>query len=63
MVKGAWIMISETPLFLTNDDWYYYDEDELCYKLTDNAPAEARASYEQYYEQVEHIEGDTVIQC
>lgn len=55
-------MISEIPLFLTNDDWYYYDEDELCYKLTENAPAEARASYELYYEQVERIEGDTVIQ-
>lgn len=38
------------PYFKTNEDWYYYDEDEGTLKLTDKAPPEAVKSYEEYYE-------------
>lgn len=38
------------PYFLTNKKWYYFDEDEWCYKLTDKAPEKARKSYKQFYE-------------
>lgn len=38
-------------LFLENKKWYYYDEDELKYKLTkegENTP-EVKKSYEDFY--------------
>lgn len=38
------------PYFITNDDWYYYDEDKEIYILTDEAPEEAKRSYKEYYE-------------
>ena len=37
------------PFFLKNKDWYYYDEKEQTYKLTDKAPSEAIESYEEFY--------------
>lgn len=37
------------PYFMTNEDWYYYDEEEEIYKLTDEAPEEAIESYEEFY--------------
>ncbi len=37
------------PYFMTNEDWYYYDEDEFRYKLKDGAPPEAVKSYEEFY--------------
>ena len=33
------------PYFMTNKEWYYYDE----YKLTDKAPKKAIESYKEYY--------------
>lgn len=53
-------MINEEPLFLSDPEWYYYDEDEMMYKLTDKATPEARASYTLFYDEVAHIEGDTI---
>lgn len=41
--------INEEPYFLSNKDWYYYDEEEFCYKLTDKASKEAIESYEDFY--------------
>ena len=38
------------PYFLENKDWYYYDEKEHIYKLTDEAPEEAVESYKKFYE-------------
>jgi len=37
------------PYFLTNSKWYYYDDDEGTYKLTEEAPEEATKSYNEYY--------------
>lgn len=37
------------PYFMTNKEWYYYDEKEEKYKLTDKAPKEAIESYKEYY--------------
>ena len=43
-------MTQEKPYFLTNKEWYYYDEEEYCWKLTEKAPPEAVKSYKEYYE-------------
>jgi hypothetical protein len=42
----------ERPYFMENKDWYYYDEDENCYRLTEKAPEKARKSYEEFYEMI-----------
>ena len=41
--------INEEPYFLSNKDWYYYDEEDFCYKLTDKATKEAIKSYKEFY--------------
>lgn len=41
--------VSEEPCFLKNVEWYYFDETDFCYKLTDNAPKEAVESYNKFY--------------
>lgn len=40
------------PYFMHDETWYYFDEEEFCYKLTDKAPEEARKSYKAFYEAV-----------
>ena len=42
-------MISKPPYFMKNPEWYYFDEDEFCYKLTDKAPPKAKRSFEAFY--------------
>jgi len=42
-------MINERPYFLSNEEWYYYDKEEFCYKLTNKATKEAIKSYEEFY--------------
>lgn len=37
------------PYFMKNKDWYFFDEENFCYKLTDKAPKEAKESYEEFY--------------
>ena len=37
------------PLFMKNPEWYYHDEKEFCYKLTDKAPKEAVVSYIDFF--------------
>jgi hypothetical protein len=42
--------------YLKNKDWYYYDEEEDCHKLTDKAPKEAVISYEAFNKLRDEIE-------
>lgn len=42
------------PYFMENEEWYYYDEDEEIYKLTDKAPLEAKRSYKEFYQEDEN---------
>ena len=44
-------MTYDVPYFMTNKDWFYFDEEEWCYKLTDKATEKARESFEQFYEE------------
>ena len=44
------------PYFMKNEEWYYYDEKEEEYKLTDKAPIEAIESYEEFYEEEDYEE-------
>lgn len=39
----------DMPYFMENEDWYYFDENEFRYKLTEKAPKKARESYKQFY--------------
>ena len=39
----------DIPYFMTNKDWFYFDEAEWKYKLTDSAPEKARKSYAEFY--------------
>ena len=49
-------MIREDYLiFLQNEEWYYWDEKEWKYKLTDKAPKEAIDSYKEFYKEDEYI--------
>jgi hypothetical protein len=54
MVRRAGILM-ETPLpyFMTNKDWYYFDEKDFCYKLTEKATEKAKQSYKEFYELLE----------
>lgn len=40
------------PYFMEKKEWFYFDEDEFCYKLTDKAPKKARESYKEFYSEV-----------
>lgn len=39
------------PYFITNEEWYYYDDEEGIYKLTDKATEKAKESYEEFYKE------------
>ncbi len=43
-------MITGKPYFLSNPDWYVFNEEEFRYDLTDKAPPEAVQSYKEFYE-------------
>lgn len=45
-------MTLKEPYFMSNKDWYYYNEKEFCYKLTDKATEKAKQSYEEFYNQL-----------
>lgn len=51
-------MIIEKPYFLTNEEWYFFDEEEWCYKLTDIAPEKAVESYKEFYKLLETERAD-----
>jgi hypothetical protein len=40
----------EKPYFLTNETWYYHDEKDMVFKLTDQAPQDAIDSYNEFYD-------------
>lgn len=44
---------ADTPYFLTNKEWYYYDMDTGRYRLTDKAPEKAIESYKKYYKEID----------
>ena len=46
------IMILEKPYFMTNKEWYYHDEKDWKYKLTDKAPQKAVESYKEFYKKL-----------
>lgn len=45
----------DKPYFMTDEEWYYFDEEDFCYKLTDKATKKAIASYEEYYKGLKMI--------
>lgn len=42
-------MTLDKPYFMTNKEWFYHDEEEWRYKLTDKAPQKAQESYKEFY--------------
>lgn len=40
----------DRPYFMMDPQWFYFDEEECKYKLTDQAPLEAWESYFQMYQ-------------
>ena len=60
MDRGVRKMVETTrlldrPYFMTNKEWYYYDEKEEKYKLTDKATKEAIDSYNEFYSEDDAI--------
>lgn len=49
------------PYFMTNDEWYTYDDVELDFQLTDKAPPEAIESYNEYMKSIKRYEDETLI--
>lgn len=47
------IMQMSEPYFMQNEEWYYLDESELKYKLTEKAPPKAVESYREFYRLLE----------
>ena len=50
-------MTLDKPYFMENKAWYFFDEEEWMYKLTDKAPEKARISYEEFYKELNKNEG------
>jgi hypothetical protein len=49
--------IMDEPLFMTDNDWYYYDEDECILKLTEQGlkNEEVVKSYKEFYEELDKM--------
>lgn len=43
-------MFLDEPYFMTNEDWFYFDNGDKKYKLTDKATQKAKESYKEFYE-------------
>jgi hypothetical protein len=50
--EGGILMLPE-PYFMTNEEWYYFDEESFMYKLTDKAPQRAQESYTEFYSELD----------
>lgn len=48
----------EEPYFLKNAEWYYFDEMECKYKLTEKATEEAKESYNEFYKKLARKENN-----
>ena len=46
----------EKPFFMNNTEWYYFDEKEFKYKLTDKATDKAKKSYEEFYKLLNEVD-------
>ena len=46
-------MIQDVPYFMEDESWYYYDWNEMKYKLTSKAPQKAIESYKEFYKELE----------
>ena len=44
-------MMHGKPYFMENEEWYYFDKKECCYKLRPDAPKKAKESYEEFYKE------------
>ncbi len=46
-------MMQIRPYFMENEDWYYFDEAEWCYKLTELGASipDVKASYDEFYKE------------
>lgn len=42
-------LIVKMPYFMTNKEWFYYDKEEILFKLTDKATEKAKQSYIEFY--------------
>ena len=42
-------MVYEEPYFMTNKEWYTFNEEKFRYELTDKAPEKAIESYNEFY--------------
>lgn len=51
----------ERPYFLNNPEWYTFNAEEWRYELTDKAPAKARESYAEFYNNTATINGEEFI--
>ena len=40
--------MKDMPYFMNNENWYEFDFEKRMFVLTDEAPQEAKASYEEY---------------
>lgn len=49
------------PFFMTNEDWFEYDEEKGKFILTSKAPAKAVESYEQFYEEQQRLNVPKII--
>lgn len=47
------MVLVEKPYFLTNKEWYEYDEKNKVYILTSKATEKAKESYKEFYKQIE----------
>ncbi len=47
---------NEIPYFLTNEEWFYFDEENYHYVLTTKAPPKAVESYKEFYKELEKNE-------
>lgn len=51
-------MFVDEPYFMTNPDWFTFDIKSKRYVLAEDAPKEARASYKQFYEDLDSMVAD-----
>ena len=48
----------DEPYFMTNPDWFVFDIKSKRYVLTEDAPKKAKASYKQFYEDLDSMVAD-----
>ena len=45
-------MTIEKPFFMTNKEWFYFEEEKMQYFLTEKATEKAKKSYKEFYSDV-----------